>query len=132
MPELNPSVPALPQAPARPAQQVAIRNCRQCHEALFGQEVHLNSEMCVKACRRSIQALHDVLLQQSIRHARVLRDADAMRGCLWDAAHQAGGTLLVKARGKLAGEAVLDHKPSPEDPTSVVLTASIKTEQKPS
>lgn len=91
-----------------PAQQratgAAYRMCPRCRQPLTQPgETHLHDSQCVKACRSSIAALHDVLLQQSIRYLG-LRDENDKRGALlWEMAHAAGGRVPVKSSSLLDG-----------------------------
>ena len=122
-----------PPAPRAAQTGRSLRMCPQCRQPLLDGEFHINADQCVKSCKRFISSLHDALLQNSLRFARLKADADEMRGLLFNVAHQSGGAFLVKERGPIEGHAVLERKISPDDESVVILTATIKPlEPKPS
>lgn len=89
---MNPSIP-----PAVRASGAAYRMCPRCRQVLTQpSETHLHDSQCVKACRSSIAALHDVLNQKVIQYAQLKDSYDHRGEMLWETAHAAGGRLSIK------------------------------------
>lgn len=115
-----------PSTPPQRAPGARYHMCQSCKEPLTRPgETHLHESQCVKALKISNSALHEVLLSQSIRYAKLLKEHEKRGSILWMLARAAGGTLPVPDAPQPEGTASL-HLEYSDDQKAMIVTANLE------